>query len=108
MRCLAPLVALKGGERLGDKYPVADVPVRLRCLAHEVAPVLGAIRLAEGIHRVDSVGDEAPPWQEVVVSASAHAEQLVGACRVVEQIGDVPNELIADSDSSPICKSIDE
>jgi hypothetical protein len=23
-------------------------------------------------------------------------------------VGDVPNELIADSDSSPICKSIDE
>ena len=25
-----------------------------------------------------------------------------------KQLGDVPNELIADSDSSPICKSIDE
>jgi hypothetical protein len=26
----------------------------------------------------------------------------------IEPVGDVPNELIADSDSSPICKSIDE
>ena len=33
---------------------------------------------------------------------------VVVTLRIIPHGGDVPNELIADSDSSPICKSIDE
>jgi hypothetical protein len=38
---------------------------------------------------------------DVLRNTKAHFDDLV-------MEGDVPNELIADSDSSPICKSIDE
>jgi hypothetical protein len=42
------------------------------------------------------------------ISQVAEATRLSRATIRAGWQGDVPNELIADSDSSPICKSIDE
>ena len=54
-----------------------------------------------------SVVDDSESWteedlQEFTQGSWEHIDQRL------EDAGDVPNELIADSDSSPICESIDE
>ena len=48
--------------------------------------------------------------QVVVTNEKLHGSDMVGELLGKEQrsAGDVLNELIADLDSSPICKSIDE
>ena len=46
--------------------------------------------------------------QAQVRSKDQAADKLRDEVRIIENLGDVPNELIADSDSSPICKAVDE